>query len=131
MHCAALVRNGLVINTIYVREEDLKHFPEYLVCPSNVCKGWSHESGQFTAPPGSSGLTPECITPLQARRAIRKLGLTARIRAALTSLGDEASEEWDFALEIERDNPILQQVQKISGLSQAQMDDIFRIGSES
>lgn len=69
------------------------------------------------------------VTPLQARRAIRELGLKTQIDAAIAAAGDEAQETWDYALEIRRDDPLLNQIAAGLGLSSSDLDDVFALAA--
>ncbi|MBC9176757.1 hypothetical protein [Pseudoroseomonas ludipueritiae] len=69
---------------------------------------------------------PMSLTPLQARRALRQAGLLAQIETAIAAEGEEAQEEWDYALEIRRDNSTLLTVAAKIGMSDSEIDALFR-----
>src|SRR5690606_6788891 len=50
---------------------------------------------------------PASVTPLQARRALRQAGLLVTVEAQIATMGEEAVEAWEYAVAIDRDNPLL------------------------
>ncbi|RKK04826.1 hypothetical protein EBE87_20305 [Pseudoroseomonas wenyumeiae] len=69
---------------------------------------------------------PESVTPLQARKALRAAGLLPQVQTAIAAAGDEAQEEWDYALEVRRDHPLLNAVAGELGLERHDIDALFR-----
>jgi hypothetical protein len=69
---------------------------------------------------------PESVTPLQARKALRSAGLLPQVQEAMDAAGDEAQDEWEYALEVRRDNPLLISVATDLGLDSEGIDDLFR-----
>lgn len=70
-------------------------------------------------------VVPSEVTPLQARRALRAVGLLAVVETALASAGLEAQEAWEYAVTIPRDEPILNGIAAQLGMTSAQLDAIF------
>jgi hypothetical protein len=68
---------------------------------------------------------PQSVTPLQARKAIRAAGLKPQVDAALVAGGEEVQEAWDYAIEINRRDPLLLQIAAEAGLSAAELDQLF------
>jgi hypothetical protein len=69
---------------------------------------------------------PESVTPLQARKALRSAGLLPQVQEAIAAAGEEAQEEWDFALEVRRDHALLNSIAADLGLDSEGIDDLFR-----
>jgi hypothetical protein len=69
---------------------------------------------------------PESVTPLQARKALRAAGLLPQVLEAIAAAGEEARDEWEYALEVRRDNPLLISVATDLGLDGEGIDDLFR-----
>lgn len=69
---------------------------------------------------------PVSVTPLQARKALRAAGLKAAADAFIATLAEEEREEWDYAIEVRRDNAIIAKAAAHLGLSAAAVDDLFR-----
>lgn len=72
---------------------------------------------------------PFSVTPLQIRKALRQVGLKAAVDGYLATLPEEVAEEWEYALEVRRDNPTLLAAADALGMSEAQADDLFRLAA--
>jgi hypothetical protein len=72
---------------------------------------------------------PQAIYPLQARKALRAAGLFDAVQAHVASLSAEEQDEWEYALEIRRDHPVIVNGATALGLTKAQVDDLFRLGA--
>lgn len=70
---------------------------------------------------------PDSVTPLQMRKALRQLGLKAAVDAYIATLPEEVGDEWEYALAIERTNPLLQAAIPALGMTSEQADDLFRL----
>jgi hypothetical protein len=84
-----------------------------------------------TAGTAPAAPVPLSITPLQARRALRGAGLLEQIQSAIKAAGDEAVDAWEYALEVRRDDPTLTGIAAALGMSNAQVDDLFRAAAAS
>lgn len=89
------------------------------------------ETGEITqipfTPPAAA--VPQEVSPLQMRRALRRLGLKPAIDAFVASKGEEAQEAWDFAVAIRRDDPLVELARVALGKPQSELDDIFRLAA--
>ena len=76
-------------------------------------------------------VVPQSLTPLQARKALRQVGLFDQVKAYVDTLSDEQKEEWEYALEIRRDNPILVQGAALMTppLTEEDLDNLFILGA--
>lgn len=76
------------------------------------------------APPG-----PTVVTMRQARLALLQAGLLHKAEEAIASLegldGDAARIEWQFASQVRREQPLVQQLAIVLGLDEAALDDLF------
>lgn len=72
---------------------------------------------------------PFSVTPLQIRKALRQIGLKAAVDGYLATLPEEVAEEWEYALEVRRDNPTLLAAADALGMTEAQADDLFRLAA--
>lgn len=77
------------------------------------------------APPAPA---PQAIYPLQARKALRAAGLFDQVQAYVTTLPEDEQDEWEYALEIRRDHPVIVNGAAALGLTETQVDDLFRLG---
>jgi hypothetical protein len=83
--------------------------------------------GQEDPPPPP----PEAVTARQARLALLGAGLLDNVDATLASIPDPLSRraaqiEWEYALEIRRDSPLVAALAPLLGLTAEQVDDLFR-----
>jgi len=70
-------------------------------------------------------VVPEFVTPLQARRALRAIGILSVVQAALAQDGPEAQEAWEYSVSIPRNDAILFRIAKQLGMTDTQIDQIF------
>lgn len=75
------------------------------------------------------GPVPASVTPLQMRKALRQLGLKAMVDSYVATLDEEAVEEWEYALAIERGNATLQAAAAGLDMTDEQADDLFRLAA--
>ena len=69
---------------------------------------------------------PQQVTMRQARLALLKAGLLDDAEAVVTAAGREAMLEWEYAAVVERSNPVITIVQQQQGVTDEQIDDLFR-----
>ena len=69
---------------------------------------------------------PAQVTMRQARLELLKRGLLDDVEAVIAAAGREAKIEWEYAAVVERSNPAVAIVQAQQGLTDAQIDDLFR-----
>lgn len=76
---------------------------------------------------------PEVVTMRQARLALLQSGLLAQVNTAVSSMtgaaGDAARIEWEFSSTVERNLPLVQSLTGVLGLTEAQIDDLFRLAA--
>lgn len=68
---------------------------------------------------------PESVTPRQVRLVLLQQGLLANVEALIKAGGQATQITWEFATEFKRDNPLLEQLSKNLGLTDAQVDQFF------
>lgn len=69
---------------------------------------------------------PQQVTMRQARLALLNVGLLDDVETVIANAGREAQLEWEYAAAVERSNPAVAIVQQQQGLTDAQIDDLFR-----
>lgn len=94
-----------------------------------VKKGESVQEAEAAFFPPYVPPVPASVTPLQMRKALRQLGLKATVDAYVATLDEEAAEEWEYALAIERGNATLQAAAAGLGMTDEQADDLFRLAA--
>ena len=69
---------------------------------------------------------PQQVTMRQARLELLKRALLDDVEAVITAAGSEAQIQWEYASIVERSNPVIAIVQQQQGMTDAQIDDLFR-----
>lgn len=69
---------------------------------------------------------PQQVTMRQARLALLNAGLLDDVEAVITAAGREAQIQWEYASVVERSSPVIAIVQQQQGMTDAQIDDLFR-----
>lgn len=80
-------------------------------------------------PYAPASLVPEAVTMRQARLALLGAGLLTLVEAALNSLPsphrEAAQIEWEYALDVRRDHPLILSLKSSLGLSDPDLDNLF------
>lgn len=79
--------------------------------------------------PAPPRYVPQTISPLQARRALRQLGVMDTITTFMESRPEVEQDAWEYCVEVRRDDPIIQGAAAILGLTSAQIDQLFILGA--
>jgi hypothetical protein len=71
---------------------------------------------------------PDSVPAHHLRRALREAGLRAQVDALIASLPEDhpMREDWEYAPHFRRDALGIEQVRQALGLTQEQVDDVFR-----
>ena len=69
---------------------------------------------------------PQQITMRQARLALLSAGLLDDVEMVIAVAGRAAQLEWEYAAVVDRSNPAVAIVQQQQGMTDAQIDDLFR-----
>lgn len=128
----ALVRDGIVENIIVPPEGEWEA-PEgcttvALDDDAPVGPGFTYD-GEAFAEPVIVEPVPASVTPLQIRKALRHAGLKEAVDAMIANVPEEISEEWEYATTIDRHNPTLLAAAQGLGMSEEQVDDLFRLAA--
>lgn len=79
------------------------------------------------------GEVPDVVTMRQARIALHRAGLLARVNAALAALPEpartEAQIEWEYAAEVQRHYGLVKSLGPALGLTDADLDALFSAAS--
>lgn len=69
---------------------------------------------------------PQQVTMRQARLALLSAGLLDDVEMVITAAGRAAQLEWEYAAMVERSNPAVAIVQQQQGMTDEQIDGLFR-----
>lgn len=76
---------------------------------------------------------PQVVTMRQARLALVQSGLLAQVNTAVANMpgaqGDAARIEWEFSSTVERNRQLVQSLIGALGLTESQLDDLFRLAA--
>lgn len=70
---------------------------------------------------------PIQVTNAQARAALMRAGLFTEVDAAIKAVGGEALQFWEYANDVTRNGPLVNQMAASLGLTAEQLDTLFRI----
>jgi hypothetical protein len=76
-----------------------------------------------------SGDVPAFVTPYQAREALVAAGLFTQADTMVNLAGGSIKMAWEYSVVIERASPFIATMQKALGLTNEQIDDLFRAAS--
>jgi hypothetical protein len=88
-----------------------------------------YEGGQFVLLPPIAPVAPpvpQSVTPRQARLALLGSGLLDQVEAAIATGSRADKITWEFAAEVRRDYAMISNLGSALGLTDAQIDDLFR-----
>lgn len=84
----------------------------------------------YVAPPDN---VPAAVTMRQARLALLQSGLLAQVNSAVSAMpgaeGEAARIEWEFSATVERHRPLVESLGVALGLTDTQLDDLFRLAA--
>jgi len=130
MMIRALIKNGLVDNMVLWDGVTEWTPPEGVTMVSNppagVGIGWAYSGGTFTAPTPPPAPVPAEVPQWQARRALHAAGLLTAVEAAVAASSEDVKITWEYAPNIRRDSPMIAALAPVLGLTDAQLDDLFR-----
>lgn len=87
--------------------------------PAFVDGAWRQQWAITAAP------VPDVITPRQCRIMLAQHGLLSQVEAAVASMDEATRITWEYAIEFQRNDPLLLAVAEGLGLSSEQLDAMF------
>lgn len=130
MRCAVVNQQNTVINVI-MADPNADKVPAgmTLISTDTAGPGWVWDGENFTdpTPPPEPGPTPapKSITPRQCRLLLLQQGLLAQVETTIASMDEATRIAWEYALEFQRDDPLLNQLGVNLGLTSEQIDQFF------
>lgn len=142
----AIVENGIVVNVIIADDEFVAlyreqnptqlcvEYVESHINDENVARiGEHYVDGKFITPYVAPSV-PTSITMRQTRLALLQAGKLSAIDTALASLPspqkEQAQIEWEYASEVQRDNPLIGQLMSVLGMGETELDALFIEGAK-
>jgi len=65
----------------------------------------------------------------QARLALLQQGMLSQVESAVAGAGQAAQIEWEYSSTVERDKALVQAIAPALGLTETQLDDLFRLAA--
>lgn len=123
--------NGLIVNRIVLNSlEDYN--PGNLSIREETSNkydiGGTLVNDQYTPPnyPSPVQVTDKVsVTPRQARLALLQAGLLTQVENAVAQSGGETEITWEYAIEVNRDDPSISSIGQSLNLTEQQIDDLF------
>lgn len=69
------------------------------------------------------------VTPLQIRRALRQVGLLDEVQNFVENSSAEVREAWEYAIQIDRNNDLIIGAANTIGISEQEVDSLFRLAA--
>lgn len=99
--------------------------PDYEVGESAV---WDGSAWEVVTPQPAPELFA-ALTPWQVRQVLTQSGKRQAVEDMINAGSLELQDAWRYASEFKRDNPFLVQMAAAMGMSDAEVDDMFRLGA--
>lgn len=115
----------LTPNNGVIRVEDEANIPN-----NNANRDWIEyqqwlNEGNTPIPYSPPQTEIKVVTPRQARLALFQAGLLPSVEASVEQAGGETKITWEYATEVNRDDPLIQSIGQSLGLTEQQIDDLF------
>lgn len=68
---------------------------------------------------------PGQVSARQARQALNAAGLRSQVESAVAAADQDTQDYWEYAVSIERENPVMLALSSQIGLSESQLDNLF------
>ena len=89
-----------------------------------LAEGNTPEPADITVP-----VIPSIVSIRQARLALLQFGLLSTVNNAIVQGTEEDKITWEFSTEISRDFPLVQNMKILLGLTETDLDNLFRLAS--
>jgi hypothetical protein len=87
------------------------------------------QEGDFPPPPPAPAPVPESVSPRQIRQALTQVGLRSVIEESING-GDQNAKDWyEYATSFERKHPIVLGMAQALGITEQQLDDLWRLAA--
>lgn len=129
MRLAEIV-NGVVINVIEVDPAAVPDWAADWPDAADAGPGWHLIDGALVPPQAPGQPVPQSVSMFQARTALRRAGLLAAVEAAVAASADpEIQDAWEYGTELHRASRTVAALAAQIGLTDAQVDDLFRVAA--
>lgn len=128
----AEVEDGIVVNVIEVDPAHVPDWAEGWPDARDAGPGWTWDGESF-APPDDpapeAAPVPPVISRFQARAALLQVGLLNAVEQAVSQAEPLVQLAWAEAIEWRRDSAALNKIAAALGLTETDMDNLFRLAA--
>ena len=103
------------------KDEANRDYREYLE--------WLDEGNEPAQPAAQESAPPRSVEMRQARLALLQFDMLDAVESTIAAAPKAAQIEWEFALTINRDYPLVQSMKASLGLSESQLDELFTLAA--
>lgn len=128
----ARTENNIVTDTLRVEPHTIypsAYASQFVSAPDEVQRGWLFDGASYTAPPAPPAQVPQSISPRQIRQALTAAGLRASVEAAVAAGSQDLKDWYEFATAFERTNANVIAMGAALGVTDAQLDALWTLGS--
>lgn len=97
--------------------------------PQREAETWVQLKAEYTIEIEDYNPVPQSISPAQARLALIQAGLYQTVLDTVAVATDDVKVYWEYANTFERTNPILNSMASAIGITDEQLDELFRYGA--
>lgn len=97
--------------------------------PQREAETWVQLKAEYTIEIEDYNPVPQSISPAQARLALIQAGLYETVLDTVSVATDDVKVYWEYANTFERTNPILNSMASAIGITDEQLDELFRYGA--
>ncbi len=119
----AIITNNIASNII-VADQAFADSIGAIEAPDHIGPGWGYD-GSWIEPAPAPVEVPTSVTMRQARLALLAAGLLPTVTAAITTAGEAAQIEWEYAQEVQRSSGLVPAMATALGMTDAQIDALF------
>lgn len=123
----AIIENSVVSNTIEADEDFAQQIGA--IPADSAAIGDHYIDGEFVSPEPPAPEMPQTVTMRQARLAMLSAGILDDVESLIQQMpGDEgraARIDWEYALDVRRDWPLIDGLGSQLGMTDQQIDDLF------
>lgn len=133
---AAIIENGKVINIAKVTDQAFADSQGWVVSDTaKVGDDYDETTGEFITPTPPPPPTPTVITRRQGKQQLVIAGIDADVETAINNITDAAQQKlmqiwYNDSNTWERDSQQLQSLASTLGLTDTQLDDLFKAASK-